>query len=713
MKKYNFKYRRLFVRISMLVAVLLALLMSMILFSNRYNLRYNLANIEAAQSANKLSQTLKLSRQMINNLRYSQEADDWANATSLPEERYAMYMLKKTLDNQYAWLQDDSFTVGMWRIDSDTEMAFYDKGTYTLELLCSSILHMSEEDLNECINIVQRTGEYLIPEEMTQDEENQFILFGQTYGTSNIIYFVSIPDKSFNIANESFIITYGDTVINTNIHDDDLVEAAMHSTGNIWKNGLVRAISKSVGDGGLNYIYLTTIMDIKQLLIPVVFFLACSILLSLSFSILSQKIYAPIESLLNELMINNGNDEKVIDEFKLLKSNVLELKLINGRMKETISKISVQSKEQAYRSYLFGVRDIEFNDKLEDFILVVFEMAKGLDSSEIFTNKTEIKSLMQDNSKMLAVDLPDERIAILLKTNLYEEAEDFSALVIDQIFADEKCIAAISNIHSGKNELHVAYCEATKTIESRYLFEGKNILSYNSCPKEKIEEYHYPIALEYKLIHAVLNCDDSAIQIFDELTRENFRNQDVSPKMTENYVLALINTVNRIFSELKLTPLQLLGKDIDFVQWTKECNESTIIYEVRDTIDDIISALKARHDTKQNEIIDNMLEYIHSNYMKDIMLNDIASWLGMSPQKCSTLFKEITHENFKNYLNTYRIEKAIEIQKEDSTIQTNELAELVGFNSANSFIRAYKKHVGMSPQLYMQNLLRESVNATG
>ena len=57
-------------------------------------------------------------------------------------------------------------------------------------------------------------------------------------------------------------------------------------------------------------------------------------------------------------------------------------------------------------------------------------------------------------------------------------------------------------------------------------------------------------------------------------------------------------------------------------------------------------------------------------------------------------------DNFKNYLSIYRIEKSKEIMQGNSGLRIKDLAELVGYNSSNTFIRTFRKYEGVSPGKY-------------
>lgn len=99
-----------------------------------------------------------------------------------------------------------------------------------------------------------------------------------------------------------------------------------------------------------------------------------------------------------------------------------------------------------------------------------------------------------------------------------------------------------------------------------------------------------------------------------------------------------------------------------------------------------------------------MLNYIYENYWDDIMLNDLAEHLNISPKYCGILFKQLSDNNFKDFLNRYRIEKAKEILRDDPSIKIVDLSAMVGFNSSNSFIRVFSKYEGITPGAYVDRI---------
>ncbi len=99
-----------------------------------------------------------------------------------------------------------------------------------------------------------------------------------------------------------------------------------------------------------------------------------------------------------------------------------------------------------------------------------------------------------------------------------------------------------------------------------------------------------------------------------------------------------------------------------------------------------------------------MMGYIHGNYAQDLMLIDLSERFNISPKYCSLLFKQLSNDIFKNFLNRYRIDRAREMIEADPDAKVAELAEATGFNSSNSFIRVFERYVGMSPKAFAKTI---------
>lgn len=100
---------------------------------------------------------------------------------------------------------------------------------------------------------------------------------------------------------------------------------------------------------------------------------------------------------------------------------------------------------------------------------------------------------------------------------------------------------------------------------------------------------------------------------------------------------------------------------------------------------------------KNYDYIKFVKEYISTNYMNEIFFSDLAKVLHISRTYLSTLFKKEVGCTFPEYLTRYRINKAIEIIKQQDLLLT-EVANLVGYRDYAHFSKSFKKQTGISPR---------------
>ena len=102
----------------------------------------------------------------------------------------------------------------------------------------------------------------------------------------------------------------------------------------------------------------------------------------------------------------------------------------------------------------------------------------------------------------------------------------------------------------------------------------------------------------------------------------------------------------------------------------------------------------------RNEYARKMLEYIQGHYAERISITDLGELYDVSSTHLNAKFKAETGYTFHDFLNYYRISKAIEMQKE-GRLKLYEIAERVGISDYKYFNKVYKKYVGCAPAKFM------------
>lgn len=102
---------------------------------------------------------------------------------------------------------------------------------------------------------------------------------------------------------------------------------------------------------------------------------------------------------------------------------------------------------------------------------------------------------------------------------------------------------------------------------------------------------------------------------------------------------------------------------------------------------------------KLKELINISINFIHTNFERDISLGDIAGFVFLSPSYFTRAFKEQTGMSPINYLLKVRIERAKELL-EDTGLKISDIALNVGFSNQQRFNEMFKKFTSHTPLQY-------------
>ena len=102
-----------------------------------------------------------------------------------------------------------------------------------------------------------------------------------------------------------------------------------------------------------------------------------------------------------------------------------------------------------------------------------------------------------------------------------------------------------------------------------------------------------------------------------------------------------------------------------------------------------------------NYYVEEALNEIYENYTQKISVESSAERLEISSSYLSRKFREITRHSFLDYLNQYRVIKAIQLIG-TGKYRFGEVAELAGFTSEKHFYGVFRKYTHMTPSEFVK-----------
>lgn len=98
-----------------------------------------------------------------------------------------------------------------------------------------------------------------------------------------------------------------------------------------------------------------------------------------------------------------------------------------------------------------------------------------------------------------------------------------------------------------------------------------------------------------------------------------------------------------------------------------------------------------------------VLEYIHDNLGQNLSLANLANIANLSPSRFTRVFRQETGLSPHQYLIHTRIEQAKHLLRSGSDISIGNIAHQVGFADQSHFTRHFKRIVGVTPKVVLQN----------
>ena len=106
----------------------------------------------------------------------------------------------------------------------------------------------------------------------------------------------------------------------------------------------------------------------------------------------------------------------------------------------------------------------------------------------------------------------------------------------------------------------------------------------------------------------------------------------------------------------------------------------------------------SRETQQHNSLVCSVLQYAEKHAAGDLSLTAIAKVFGYSHEHLSRILHKYLSENWSVYVNRLRVRRVETLLKNDLRLPVLSAAFACGFDSPNTFYRAYKKEFGKPPR---------------
>lgn len=227
-----------------------------------------------------------------------------------------------------------------------------------------------------------------------------------------------------------------------------------------------------------------------------------------------------------------------------------------------------------------------------------------------------------------------------------------------------------------------------------YIQQLKNMEDKNSIDR-------YPLEKEKRLLSLVkLGYKAEAQELLNEIVAHIFYKTGGNFNLIKTRILELLVLLSRIVLNSSADQeliLELNYKYIWEINNIKDIDKLTLY--LNKIFIQFFDYLFNFNKIKHVDAIYKAIDYVKNNYLKKITLDEVASYVQLSPAYFSKIFKQEMKMNFNNYLSKIRIEKSktLLLNEELSLI---DVSYLVGFSDQSYFSKVFKRVVGVTPGRY-------------
>jgi len=260
---------------------------------------------------------------------------------------------------------------------------------------------------------------------------------------------------------------------------------------------------------------------------------------------------------------------------------------------------------------------------------------------------------------------------------------------------DNTLTVGIGAVHCGINGMWDSYLEAQTALRQKMRLGFDQIIVWNT--EFANNAYYYPLKTEEHISNCIETCQkDKIIAEVLKLIAELKEKPNLSCENINQIVTQLVgNTIIKYTIEHSININEVYGVNFNIY--------AELSYE--ETLDDIQNFLIKNYSIlldyissqkDQRKIVQKIIEYINCNYKKDIGISDVADAVGLSYSHVRRIFKEEMGVNITDYINDMRIKEA-KLLLLDKQLSVKSIAEMIGYNSDQSFERYFKKIMGITP----------------
>lgn len=359
-----------------------------------------------------------------------------------------------------------------------------------------------------------------------------------------------------------------------------------------------------------------------------------------------------------------------------------------------------------------------YNIEGNHFVIATVESNRN-DSPLVAMAMLEVCKERLNDKNAIFLQVEDQIVIIFIEDKMGNN-EEFTPLFLKQVFRmvaelssylnkylKGGCTIGIGSAVRLPSQIHLSYKESLIALNYKAYQENQDILYIND-----VEHLDHPI-IKKEMILTKRDEFLTAVKMGEKEEVKNlasslFDNKSgLNPESLQSYILSILSLITDVAINYG-TSLSEINKDRDNRNYIQELSNLTTVNKAKNWFIDISlsinEAIKGKREQSHIKFVEDAKKYIEEHYQdKNLCLETLCDYLGISTAYFSSTFKKETGTSFVTACNITRINKAKKLMSE-TDLKNYEISDRVGFSDSNYFSFCFKRTVGLSPTKYRNQL---------
>lgn len=248
-----------------------------------------------------------------------------------------------------------------------------------------------------------------------------------------------------------------------------------------------------------------------------------------------------------------------------------------------------------------------------------------------------------------------------------------------------------------KDGVKVAYRSACEIYRYRFIFPEQKLLISDEIRPEGRKENGSHLKL-FEAVEKDINSENLLeFKLHLEMLVTSFKSGNYTIDYCYSTLRDLVTLVYQIMQHRGLDMWVMYGYDIrEYYKRIGDIDAFRLWME--ETCEILLKNIRQKRKTVDGDLKGRLTSLIEENLENDITLDFLCDRLSMRSDVLSRTFKQVMGEGYTEYVKKRKLSRAIELMDGDCSMK--EIAQRLGYNSPQYFIRIFKEVYGTTPYQY-------------